>query len=408
VLFRALTLVGVLLLTALTGCDHEVDIKPPSASRDSTGQHAEEAQQALTALVHAVSSGTRDEAEATAAKGSEDLLGSVFDNAAALHVDDLALRYVDEGAPLDDHEQAELGTSAWRGTVQLTYRYAGFDTAPARIETAATFVPRGSGVGIASFGGDGERTPVWLAERLSVVRTPRTLLAVAAPSAGRYPGLVSTAVRQVSRVLSDWKGKLAVEVPASQDQLDAELKAQPGEYDNIAAVTTTADGSLAPDAPVRVFVNPDVFGRLKQRGAQVVMSHETTHVATGAPFATMPTWLLEGFADFVALDHAHVPVSLAAGQILPRIRKDGLPDGLPSAQDLDPTANGLGATYEEAWLACRFLAQEYGEDAMVRFYRTVNDGTPTQRAFRTVLHTTQQDFVARWRDDLASLAGVAG
>ena len=125
---------------------------------------------------------------------------------------------------------------------------------------------------------------------------------------------------------------------------------------------------------MRVFVNPTVFGRLKERGAQVVMSHETTHVATDAPFATMPTWLLEGFADFVALDDAGVPVDLAAGQILARIRKEGLPDGLPSTQELDPTANGLGATYEEAWLACRFLAQEYGTAALVRFYRTVNDG----------------------------------
>ena len=251
-------------------------------------------------------------------------------------------------------------------------------------------MPTGNDVRIASFGGPGERTPLWLVEPLSVVRTPRTLLAVARTSPGRYPGLVAEAVRQVNLVLPDWKGRLQVEVPTSEDELNAALDAQPGEYDNIAAVTTTADGSLAPDAPVRVFVNPQVFDHLKQRGAQVVMSHESTHVATDAPFATMPTWLLEGFADFVALDHAGVPVDLAAGQILPRIRKNGLPDRLPTSQDLDPTANGLGATYEEAWLACRFLAQEYGERAMVRFYRTVNEGASTQQAFRTVLHTTQR------------------
>ena len=159
---------------------------------------------------------------------------------------------------------------------------------------------------------------------------------------------------------------------------------------------------------MRVFVNPDVFGRLKDRGAQVVMSHETTHVATDATFASMPTWLLEGFADFVALDGAGVPVDLAARQILDRIRKDGLPSGLPSTGDLDPPANGLGATYEEAWLACRFLAQEYGARALVRFYRAVDEGSSTQAAFRSVLDTSQQEFVARWRDDLARLAGVAG
>ncbi len=292
--------------------------------------------------------------------------------------------------------------------MQLTYRYDGLDQSPARVETEVAFVPDGNGVRIASFGGEGVRTPLWLADRLSVVRTPRSVVAVAGTSAGRYPRLVAGAVRQVSRVLPEWKGALLVEVPESREELDAALQSQPGQYDNIAAVTTTADGSLAPGAPVRVFVNPIVFGRLKDRGAQVVMSHEATHVATGATFASMPTWLLEGFADYVALDRAGVPVDLAAGQILARIRKEGLPDGLPTSEDLDPTANGLGATYEEAWLACRFLAQEYGGPAMVRFYRTVSDGASTQEAFRSVLGTTQRAFVAEWRADLSRLAGVAG
>ena len=172
-------------------------------------------------------------------------------------------------------------------------------------------------------------------------------------------------------------------------------------------MTTTVDGSLAPDAPVRVFVNPTVFDKLKERGAQVVMSHEATHVATGATFTSMPTWLLEGFADFVALDGAGVPVDARRSADPDRIRKEGLPGGLPTSEDLDPTANGLGATYEEAWLACRFLAQEYGADRLVRFYRAVSAGASTQEAFRSELGTTQQEFVARWRADLARLAGVA-
>ena len=159
---------------------------------------------------------------------------------------------------------------------------------------------------------------------------------------------------------------------------------------------------------MRVFVNPTVFGRLKERGAQVVMSHEATHVATGATFTSMPTWLLEGFADFVALDDAGVPVE-------PRRRADPRPDpqGGTAARAARPArtstrrANGLGATYEEAWLACRFLAQEYGADRLVRFYRTVSAGASTQEAFRSELGTTQRMFVAQWRADLARLAGVA-
>lgn len=403
-----LVLALLVAMLGLTACDDDVEITPPRAGKDTSAQRAEEAQKSLDGLVRAVREGARDAAVATATRGSRDLLGWVFDNAAALHVGDLSMRYVDEGAPLDQRQQVELGQDAWRGTVELAYRYQGFDETPARFETGVVFVPSGDTVRIESFGGAGERTPLWLAGRLSVVRTSRTLLAVAGASPGRYPGLVEHAVRQVSRVLPEWKGRLPVEVPESEDELDAAVQAQPGQYDNIAAVTTSADGSLAPGAPVRVFVNPQVFGRLKARGAQVVMSHEATHVATDAPFTSMPTWLLEGFADFVALDHAGVPVSLAARQILTRIRKEGLPRRLPTTQDLDPAANGLGATYEEAWLACRFLAQEYGARALVRFYRTVDGGASTQSAFRTVLGTSQGQFVSQWRDDLARLSGVAG
>jgi len=391
----------------LTGCDHEVAITPPKSSQDNGSDRAQQAQDTLDHLVEAVRKGTRKDAVALAGPHSGDLLGWVHDNADALRISDLSMRYVDEGTPLDAEEQSVAGPDAWRGTVQLRYRYRGLDETSAQLETSVVFLPTSDGVRIASFMGPDDRSPLWLLDRLSVVRTPRSLLLVAAGPPGRYAGLVTRALRQVADVLPDWHGPLLVEVPHSRAQLDNVLQAQPGQYDNIAAVTTTTDGSLTPGAPVRVFINPTVFGNLKERGAQVVMSHEATHVATAATFTTMPTWLLEGFADFVALENAGVPVDVAAGQILRRIKKSGLPDGLPTSVDLDPTANGLGATYEEAWLACRFLAQEYGTDRLVRFYRVVSNGASAPEAFRSELGTTQRAFVAQWRSDLARLVGVA-
>ena len=396
----------VLVSTSLSACQQEVDLKPPKASTDSSSERADAAQKSLDQLVTALDGGSRDDAVKLAAPGAGELLGRVHDNAASLRLGDLSMRYVDAGAPLGEGDQARFGADAWRGSVQLAYRDEGLDRSPAQVETSAVFVPTPKGVRIAGFGGADSRVPLWLADRLSVVRTPHTLLAVAG-SPGRYPALVEQARRQVRSVLPSWNGSLLVEVPRTRGQLDAAVQAEPGQYDNIAAVTTTADGSLAPGAPVRVFINPAVFDKLKQRGAQVVMSHEATHVATGATFVTMPTWLLEGFADFVALDRAGVPVDVAAGQILKRIRKDGLPRGLPTTSDLDPTATGLGATYEEAWLACRFLADEFGADRLVRFYRAVSSGASAPDAFRSMLGISQAEFVRRWRADLAGLAGVA-
>ena len=337
-----LAVVLALLFPLVAGCDREIEVRPPQASTDTSDQRADQASKALARLVDGVQSGTRDDVIGLATPGARQLLGWVDDNAAALRISDLSMRYLDEGAPLSAAEQAEFGEDAWRASVELEYGYDGLDKAPARMETSVVFVPTSDGARIASFGDAESRTPLWLADKLSVVRTPETLLAVAGDPAGRYAELMGPAVRQVRRVLPNWRGPLLVEVPSSGKQLDSALQAEPGEYANIAAVTTTVDGSLSSDAPVRVFVNPTVFGRLKERGAQVVMSHEATHVATGATFATMPTWLQEGFADFVALDGAGVPVELAARQILDRIRKEGLPRRLPTHRGPGPECQRAG------------------------------------------------------------------
>ena len=173
-----------------------------------------------------------------------------------------------------------------------------------------------------------------------------------------------------------------VEVPPTRGRPARRPGQRPGEYARIAAVTSTADGSLAPDAPVHVFVNPEVFGGLKPRGAQVVMSHEAVHVATDAATSTMPLWLLEGFADYVALRDVHLPVSVTAGQIIRQVRRDGPPAQLPGHAEFDTATSHLGASYESAWLACRLLADLGGQDWLVRLLSRVDAGTEVGAALR--------------------------
>src|SRR3954453_23660050 len=128
-----------LLVPLVAGCDREVEVRPPQASTDTSDQRADQARKALAQLVRGVQSGTRDDVVDLATPGARQLLGWVHDNAAALRVSDLSMRYLDEGAPLSAAEQAEFGEDAWRGSVELEYRYDGFDKAPARMETSAVF-----------------------------------------------------------------------------------------------------------------------------------------------------------------------------------------------------------------------------------------------------------------------------
>lgn len=395
----------LVVLLAVSGCGGDVSITPPSDSGGGdTASRAAAGQQALDGLVHAYASRTVTGGSVPATAAVRSLRG----NARALGVRGLRMQYVDDNmGGLSAGERRRYGAGAWLASVQIAYRSA-VDHGTIQMESAVVFTRRGGHTVVAAFGGHGDRVPLWLLGPARVVRRGPVAVVEAGAPHRPYPALVTTALRQVRRVLPGWTGPLVVEVPRSQDELDRALNASPAQYADIAGVTTTVDGSLDPGSPVHVFVNPAVFDQLKAKGAQVVLTHEATHVATGAPFASMPTWLLEGFADYVALAHAGVPVQVAAHQILRRIRRHGVPDHLPTTGELAPTATGLGATYELAWLTCRSIAQRFGQARLLAFYRAVDRGRSVQQAFERVLGTSQPAFVRQWRSDLTRLAAVSG
>lgn len=393
------------VLLGLTGCSGDTSVTPPSPPGETSSGRAASAQQTLGDLQDAVAAHDETAAAALATGDARPVLAAMARNAATLDLRDISLRLVDDQSGLDDQESARLGRGAWAATVELTYRLADWDTQPTRVETRIVLAPVDGRELVAAVGGGDVRTPLWLTGPVTALTDARALVVASTDAAPRYLAHARQALVDVGKVLPGWRGRLVLEAPASEEQLHQALAAPAGQYANIAAVTTTVDGSLVPDAPVHVFLNPRVFDALGPRGAQVVVSHEATHVATDATLAEVPTWLLEGFADYVALAHAGIPVRTAAAQVLERVRTEGPPDGLPTAADLDPTASGLGATYEEAWLAARFIAQEHGERRLVAFYRQVSGGTSVADAFRSVLGTTEAAFVTRWRADLRDLAG---
>jgi hypothetical protein len=399
-----LLVVGVVAWQTLVD-DPYVAPRPPATTAPVPAAQPVAAGRALTALVAAADAGDAEAARALAPDddpAAGDLLAAVATNAAALRVRDLSMRYVDATAPVG-------ADGSWTATADVTWRFAGFDRAPALAEVQVGFRAvddAGDDVRIVALGGGETRTPVWLAGAVAVRRTPETLVVAAdGLDADRYARLATRAVPVVRRVVTDWRPRLVVEVPATAEDLDEALAADPGTYANIAAVTTSVDGSLAPGAPVHVLVNPAELGRLRANGAQVVMSHEATHVATEAPRSDdLPMWLLEGFADYVALRDVRLPVATTAAQVIEQVRRDGVPERLPGAQEFDIRTTHLGATYESAWLACVVLADRAGEDALVAVYDAVDAGVPVDRALRREAGLSEAGLVQAWRERLAGLA----
>lgn len=363
------------------------------------------AAEVLRELQDAVARSDLDAAAALAPNGdaaAAAALRAVVENAQALRVRDFTLRYVDEDGVLS----ADLEQGRWAAAVDATWRFGGVDAGTAHSEVTFTFEADGDGALVAIGGGD-RVSPLWLTTPLTVSRSQGTLVAVAGDEAraSAYAARAKRAATVTRSVLGRWDGSLVVLVPETGEAVDAALGAEEGTHANIAAVTATADGSLAPGVPLRVLVNPEVYGELRAVGAQVVMSHEAVHVATRAPMSRAPLWLLEGFADYVALRDVDLPLSVTAQQIRRQVRDGGAPRALPGRAEFDSRTAHLGAAYEAAWIACRVLVAAGGEDALVELNRRVGRGAALEPALRAAFGFGERELVRRWRAELTRLAG---
>jgi hypothetical protein len=328
----------------------------------------------------------------------------VFANLAAIPVTGFRARYLGDD-PVNDVAVTRPGE--WDGQIAVSWSMRGIAGSATSETVRYTFVRRGDRAYIVSIGsGRGERTPVWAIGALDVRRSSRTLVLGLDPGRDRrVAALLRVAVRDVTRVMTRWRGDLVAIVPRSTAEVAWLLGTGSGGYPGIAAVTSTQDGSRRSSSRPVIVVNPVQFDRLGPVGAHVVITHESTHVATRANASDLPLWLAEGFADYVGIGAARVPVRRAAGRIIGAVRANGPPAGLPPDAAFTAGRHGLEATYESAWLACRLIAATYGQDRLLAFYTAAGRQPGGARtAFRAVLNTTSARFTAEWRRHLRELA----
>ncbi|CAM5528546.1 hypothetical protein SHIRM173S_13218 [Streptomyces hirsutus] len=171
------------------------------------------------------------------------------------------------------------------------------------------------------------------------------------------------------------------------------------------------DGAGARAPADRVIVNPDAFGLLGDSGRQVVVTHETTHVATRAhTTAATPLWLSEGFADWVGYRGGDRVPAEAAPELAREVGHGEVPSGLPGDDDFGFTADtdGLARAYESGWMACRLVAEHWGEERLGAFDpgrgRARATGGAVEDAMQRILGTTEE-FTMRWQGYLREQFG---
>jgi hypothetical protein len=296
----------------------------------------------------------------------------------------------------------------------LEYRLRGFDRRATSLPQYPTFVLRSTGWYLTSFDdfrgrGDRSSTDLWDYGPVLVVRTSKVLVLGHPASQGLLAGIAAEVAADIPRVTAvwghHWPERAVVLVPATQRELGRVVDDY-GDLDNIAAVATAEvqTGSGKPD-PVgnRIGINPANWPKLSLLGRRIVLTHELTHVATRATTsAATPTWLAEGFADYIGYLDSGLPTAFVAQDLGTAVREGRAPRHLPTPNSFDGANVRLSLAYEGAWMACRFIAQQWGQAALVHLYAAVarshlDPATAVDLAFRRVLHISRGQFTARWR-----------
>ncbi|MFH8803615.1 hypothetical protein ACH4F6_29075 [Streptomyces sp. NPDC017936] len=301
---------------------------------------------------------------------------------------------------------------------ELSYRIEGYDRAPVTTARTVRLTRDPDGRWSVASERPGEKTgeQAWDQGAVTAVRGAHSLVLGVGQTDARlrdFADLADRAVPAVSRAWgTDWAGRVVLLVPQSLDGMAALLGSPASSYRGIAAVTTGETGGAARTPADRIIVNPDAYGLLGPLGQQVVLTHETTHVATRAHTnAATPLWLSEGYADWVGYRGTGRTARQAAPELGNALARGQAPQALPTDDDFgfSGDATRLARAYEGGWLACRMIAERWGEERLEAFYRAVGehgerDGA-VEGAMGSVLGTTPADFTAEWRRYLRDQLG---
>ncbi|MBO0812940.1 MAG: hypothetical protein J2P23_12970 [Microlunatus sp.] len=365
----------------------------------------------LSDIVRAVDTGDRslfDSLVSDQDPGFRTTAGMIRDNLLEIHPADFALRPTGRRRDLSGRRSQVLGRNAYAVEVDVSWSVPG-DRAPSDQRVWMTIARSGAGLrwaGVADGPPQQRPTPLWWLEPVDYRHSGNaTVISGNQIDAANWAAAANTAISKDAPRLPGfgWNRRLVIIVPSNERLMEQTLGDVPGTNTALAAITWP-DGSRAATAPIRILINP--AGVRSPLATAIVLSHETVHVATRSPLSPAPTWLVEGFADYIAYRNYPQGVQPAAAELLADVKRHGPPNALPGASAFSVGRTDLNRSYAEAWLACRYLAGRFGEPRLLRFYAAVDrsrDGSIAGPA-HAVFGISEHRLVRGWQRYLQSAA----
>jgi len=394
---------------------------PPTLSQSSAGPGPQAADDGGRSIVTRMTRAVRTHDEAAflsvAAPGSasvRDRLRRVYTGLDTLPLASFALT-VDPGR----RSETVAGAQGARTLpVLVTYRLQGWDDAPLAVPMLLVVAPAHGGWVVVddrttTDSGTDQRLEPWLFADVYLTRTAHVLVVGDRDHAAqtrRLARTLETLTADVRRVWPErtWNGKVVVYAMTSTTFVRSWYgRSAAGDSGNgdraafVAKVVTLPSGGAGGGA-VRMVVTPYLLERPKS-GSIDVLRHEMTHVATARLGSGVPTWLVEGAAEYTgfarragdgALDATTTfgRHGLTAAEVTSTASGSWRPTLLGRPQFYNGSEAAVDEHYNSAFITCLYIADRYGESALRRVYEE-SARTNETTALSQVLHTTRGRLV---------------
>jgi hypothetical protein len=344
----------------------------------------------------------------------------LFTNLAGVPFDEWSYRLRPDDAldvtGLPDHVTAAPSDELWAPAVDLRYALTGADLIPTDRKMGYLFARHGDdwylrsdtaldGLGRRTWRGPWDFAPC-------VVTTTRHGIVLSHPGSqpvvDRLVRELDPAVAAVSELWpTSWSQRVALMLPDSPGEMQA-LVGPDFPVDSVVAVAIAdrVDNKTRTVAGQRVVLSPSGVRALSMASLRIVLRHEITHLAARADTVDeSPTWLLEGFADYVGYRDSGVTLAEGAPDLAKRVRVDGPPTALPGDRAFRSRGPELDLAYQQSWSLARYIADRYGEKSLIDVYRELAaagavSATETDAMLREVLGVDRAELVEGWRSYL--------